>query len=134
LFDRPTDVGWNAAAGNIFVADGYGNSRIAKFDKTGKYLKSWATKGTEPGQFDTPHPLAIDAQGNLCMADLGNQRIQIFDNDGAFKSQIGNMGAPWRNWTGRILSRFGRRASCRRRSAQSTRSIAATRTNRMSAN
>ena len=93
-FVRPTDVAWDAA-GNIFVADGYGNSRIAKFDKNGKYLKSWGTKGTEQGQFDTPHSLATDAQGNLYVADLGNQRIQVFDNDGGFKTQIGNVGAPW---------------------------------------
>ncbi len=93
-FNRPTDVAWDAA-GNIFVADGYGNSRIAKFDSNGKYLKSWGSKGAAAGQFDTPHSLAIDAQGNVYVADLGNKRIQVFDNDGNFKTQYANVGAPW---------------------------------------
>jgi len=93
-FNRPTDVAWDAA-GNIFVADGYGNARIAKMDKNGKFLKSWGTRGAEPGQFDTPHSIATDAQGNVYVADLGNKRIQVFDNEGAPKSQIGNIGAPW---------------------------------------
>src|SRR5579864_119674 len=63
-FNRPTDVAWDAA-GNIFVADGYGNSRVAKFDKNGQFLKSWGSKGTGPGQFDLLHTLAVDAQGNV---------------------------------------------------------------------
>src|SRR3970282_193076 len=63
-FNRPTDVAWDAS-GNIYVADGYGNSRIAKFDKNGKYLKSWGSRGSAPGQFNIPHTLAIDAQGNV---------------------------------------------------------------------
>jgi NHL repeat len=93
-FNRPTDVAWDAA-GNIFVADGYGNARIAKMDKNGKFLKSWGTKGSDPGQFNTPHSLATDSQGNLYVADLGNQRIQVFDNEGNVKSQITGVGTPW---------------------------------------
>ncbi|MEO7145178.1 MAG: peptidyl-alpha-hydroxyglycine alpha-amidating lyase family protein [Bryobacteraceae bacterium] len=92
-FNQPTDVAWDAA-GNIFVADGYGNARIAKFDKHGKFLKSWGSKGTEEGQFEIPHSLAVDAQGNVYVADLGNRRIQVFDNSGAFKRQISGVGAP----------------------------------------
>jgi hypothetical protein len=93
-FNRPTDVAWDAA-GNIFVADGYGNSRIAKFDKDGRFLKSWGSRGKEPGQFNTPHTIAVDAQGNVYVGDRGNKRIQVFDNDGNFKTQYTNAGAPW---------------------------------------
>jgi DNA-binding beta-propeller fold protein YncE len=92
-FNRPTDVAFDAA-GNIFVSDGYGNARVAKFSKDGVFLKSWGSKGTENGQFDTPHGIAVDAQGNVYVADRGNKRIQIFDNDGTFKSQITGVGAP----------------------------------------
>ncbi len=93
-FSRPTDVGWDAA-GNIFVSDANANARVAKFDKNGKFIRTWGSKGTEPGQFDTPSSLAVDAKGNVYVADLGNKRIQIFDNDGTFQTQITNVGAPW---------------------------------------
>ena len=93
-FNKPTDVAWDAT-GNIFVSDGYGNARIAKMDKNGKFLKSWGVKGSDPGQFNTPHSLAVDARGNVYVADLGNKRIQVFDNEGTFKTQIAGVGAPW---------------------------------------
>jgi 6-bladed beta-propeller len=93
-FNRPTDVAWDAA-GDIFVSDGYGNSRVAKFDKNGRFIKSWGSKGTGPGQFDLLHTMAIDAQGNVYIGDRSNKRIQVFDNNGNFKTQYTNVGAPY---------------------------------------
>src|SRR3954469_8533721 len=93
-FSQPSDVAWDRA-GNIFVADGYGaNNRIAKFTKEGNFIKSWGRTGAEPGQFNKIRGLASDAQGNLYVADAGNKRIQVFDGDGTFKSQITNVGVP----------------------------------------
>ncbi len=94
LFNQPSDVAWDSA-GDIFVADGYGNSRIAKFDKDGKFVKSWGSKGSETGQFNMLTSLAADAQGNLYAADRGNKRIQVFDSNGEFKSAISDVGSPW---------------------------------------
>jgi hypothetical protein len=93
VFDRPTDVAWDAQ-GNIFVADGLGNARIAKFSKDGVFVKSWGQKGTAPGQFDNVRSIAVDAQGNVYAADGGNGRVQVFDNNGTFKSEIKNLGNP----------------------------------------
>lgn len=93
VFNRPTDVAWDAA-GNIFVADGIGNARVAKFDSKGVFLKSWGSRGTDPGMFGTVTAIAVDAQGNVYAADGGNKRIQVFDNNGAFKTQIANVGTP----------------------------------------
>ncbi len=88
LFSRPTDVAFDAA-GNIYVADGVGNQRVAKFDKNGVFVKSWGSKGAEPGQFGTSaRAIAVDAQGNVYVADSGNKRIQVFDSNGTVKTQI----------------------------------------------
>ncbi len=93
-FNRPTDIAWDAQ-GNMFVSDAYANARIVKLDKTGRFIKTWGSKGSEPGQFDMPNSVAVDSQGNVYVADLGNKRIQVFDNDGNVKSQIADVGAPW---------------------------------------
>jgi hypothetical protein len=93
-FNRPTDIAWDAQ-GNMFVSDGYTNARIVKLDKTGRFIKTWGSKGSGDGQFDMPNSVAVDAQGNVYVADLGNKRIQVFDNDGTFKTQIKDAGAPW---------------------------------------
>src|SRR6478609_9954045 len=86
-FRQVTDVAWDKA-GNTFISDGYINSRVAKVDKDGNWLKSWGERGKEPGQFNTPHSIATDAKGNVYVADRGNHRIQVFDGDGRFLRQI----------------------------------------------
>jgi hypothetical protein len=93
-FNRPTDIAWDSQ-GNMFVSDAYSNARIVKLDKTGRFIKTWGSKGSEPGQFDMPNSVAVDAKGNVYVADLGNKRIQVFDNDGNPKSQITDVGSPW---------------------------------------
>jgi sugar lactone lactonase YvrE len=85
-FNQPSDV-VVARNGDIFVADGHGgnsNARIVKFSKDGKFIKAWGKKGTGPGEFDTPHAIALDSKGRLFVGDRANNRIQIFDQDGKF--------------------------------------------------
>jgi len=86
-FRQPTDVAWDPQ-GNIFISDGYINSRVAKFDKTGKWVKQWGAPGRETGQFNTPHSIAADAKGNIYVADRGNHRIQVFDPEGTYQRSI----------------------------------------------
>jgi len=86
-FRQPTDVTWDPQ-GNIFISDGYINSRVAKFDKTGRWVKQWGDRGTQTGQFNTPHSIAADAKGNVYVADRGNRRIQVFDADGNHQRTI----------------------------------------------
>ncbi len=86
-FRQVTDVAFGPQ-GEIYISDGYINSRVAKADKNGNWLKSWGDRGKEPGMFNTPHNIATDAQGNVYVADRGNGRIQVFDGDGKFLRMI----------------------------------------------
>ena len=86
-FNAPTDVGWDAED-NIYISDGYGNSRVAKMNKNGDWIKSWGSFGTGESQFRVPHNLQVDRQGNVYVADRSNGRIQVFDSDGNFKRMI----------------------------------------------
>lgn len=86
-FRQPTDVTWDTK-GDIFVSDGYVNSRVAKFDKNGDWVKQWGGPGKANGKFNTPHSIASDAQGRIYVADRGNRRIQVFDPDGKFLRAI----------------------------------------------
>ncbi|HLN10941.1 MAG TPA: hypothetical protein VK281_18555, partial [Xanthobacteraceae bacterium] len=88
-FNAPSAV-LVAPNGDIFVADGHGgntNARIVKFAADGKFIKTWGQKGSAPGDFDTPHALAMDSRGRLFVGDRNNNRIQIFDQDGGFIDQ-----------------------------------------------
>ena len=99
-FRQPTDIAWDSDE-NIYVSDGYTNSRVAKFDKNGNWIKSWGSRGSggqhadeNPGEFNTPHNIGIDRQNNVYVADRGNRRIQVFDTDGRFLRMI-HLNAPY---------------------------------------
>ncbi len=91
-FNRPTDIAF-AKNGDFYVSDGYGNSRVVKFSKDGKYLLDWGKKGTRPGEFNTPHSVALDSKGTVYVSDRENNRIQIFDPNGKFLRQWTHLGA-----------------------------------------
>jgi NHL repeat len=93
-FDRPTDVTWDSH-GNIFVADGYGNSRVVKISPGGKWLKEVGTYGAGQDQFNTPHSIAADANDNIYVADRGNRRIQVYDDNLKFERTITGVAVPW---------------------------------------
>ncbi len=86
-FDGPADV-FVTPNGDIFVADGYRNSRVVQFSKDGNYIrKIGGTKGSEPGQFNVPHSVVVDSRGRIIIADAENSRIQVFDSTGKFLEQ-----------------------------------------------
>lgn len=94
-FGRPTDIAW-LPDGTFFITDGYINSRVLKFDKNGKFLMTWGTLGSGPGQFKpSVHSIAIDKDRHLYVADRGNSRIQVFDENGKFLDQWTNIRDPW---------------------------------------
>ncbi len=98
-FFQPNDI-VVAPNGDIFVSEGHGgaNSRILKFSKDGKLIKSIGKKGTGPGEFDQPHALAFDSKGRLIVGDRGNNRIQILDQDGKFIAESSAFSRPSGVW------------------------------------
>jgi sugar lactone lactonase YvrE len=95
-FNQPSDI-VVAPNGDIFVADGHGgntNARIVKLSKDGTFIKAWGKRGSAPGEFDTPHAIAIDSRGRLFVGDRANNRIQIFDQDGTFLEEWSQFGRP----------------------------------------
>lgn len=94
-FNAPSDIITNDK-GDIFIADGHVGTRVAKFDKNGKFLKTWGTKGNGPGQFIQPHGIAMDSQGRIFIGDRGGDggRVQIFDQEGNFIAAWKQFGNP----------------------------------------
>jgi hypothetical protein len=95
-FNAPSAVAI-APNGDIFVADGHGgdtNARIVKFSKDGTFIKAWGKKGTAPGEFDVTHCVTFDSNGRLYVCDRNNNRIQIFDQDGKYLSELRQYSRP----------------------------------------
>jgi DNA-binding beta-propeller fold protein YncE len=86
-FRQPTDVAWDPQ-GNTYIADGYINSRVAKVDKDGNWVKQWGSRGSAPGQFNTVHSIAADATGKIYVADRANRRIQVYDGEGTLLNSL----------------------------------------------
>ena len=87
VFNQPTDVAWDSK-GNSYFSDGYVNSRVGKANARGEWVASWGSLGSGPGQFDTPHGIAVSPKDEIYVADRGNRRIQVFDPDGNFLRQF----------------------------------------------
>ena len=93
-FNRCTHTALDPKTGDIYVSDGYGNSRVHKYSPDGKLLFSWGAPGTDPGEFSIAHNIATDADGYVYLADRENHRIQIFDANGNFEDQWPNVHRP----------------------------------------
>ena len=93
-FNRCTHVALDPKTGELYVSDGYGNSRIHKFTPDGKLLFSWGGPGTDPGEFNIPHNIATDNDGYVYVADRESHRVQIFDSKGKFETQWNNLHRP----------------------------------------
>ncbi len=94
LFNKPADVAFGLNA-EIYIADGYGNSRMVKLDKHGNFIKAWGEKGEDNGNFNNPHNVVVDNRGLVYVADRHNNRIQVFNANGDFITVWNHLGTPW---------------------------------------
>jgi DNA-binding beta-propeller fold protein YncE len=104
LLNEPTDIAITAA-GDFFIVEGHGRGegRVLKFDKNGKFIRSWGGNGNGPGQFNQPHSIAVDSKGLVYVADRENRRVEVFDSDGKYLKEWKFAGLP----CGFFLSRDG---------------------------
>ena len=96
-FNKPTDMAITPE-GEVYVSDGYVNSRVVHFDANGRFIKQWGRRGTGPGEFNLVHAIVRDSKGNLYVADRNNARVQVFDADGNFLDQWRDLLVPWSFW------------------------------------
>ena len=93
-FNRPTSAAIMPSNGDVYVSDGYGNSRIHVFTGTGEYKFSWGSGGIDAGQFMLPHNIAIDAEDRVYVVDREAHRVQVFDAKGNFITMWNNIHRP----------------------------------------
>jgi len=93
-FNRPTKVALDPKTGDLYVTDGYGNSRVHKYSPEGKHLFSWGQPGSDPGEFNLVHSVGTDKEGYVYVADRENHRVQIFNSRGKYLAQWNNLHRP----------------------------------------
>jgi len=93
-FNQPTSVAISSVNGALYISDGYGNARVHKYTPDGRYVKSWGTSGTGPGEFVIPHAIVVDKNDNVIIGDRENNRLQIFDTEGNLQHMWQNIWKP----------------------------------------
>ena len=96
-FNQPTDMAISPS-GDVFVSDGYGNGRVVRYDRDGRFVRSWGRVGVAPGEFSIPHSIALDSRGRLYVADRNNVRVQVFDGEGKLLDVWKDLVVPWGIW------------------------------------
>jgi sugar lactone lactonase YvrE len=109
-FNLPTDVAF-ASNGDVYVSDGYGNARVVKYSRDGKYLLHWGKRGSGPGEFQLPHNIVVDARDRVYVTDRDNRRVEVFNANGKFLTEWRDTGGvsalaltgDQHIWTGGVL-------------------------------
>ena len=109
-FNLPTDVAF-ASNGDIYVSDGYGNPRVVKYSRDGKYLLQWGKRGSGPGEFQLPHNIVVDSRDRIYVTDRDNRRVEVFNANGEFLTEWRDTGgvsalaitSDGHIWTGGVL-------------------------------